>query len=397
METLIQLSNEKYAKIQLRTIRNFINEVDWNNRMIGIKGGRGIGKTTLLLQYYKKNFKPDGSVLYISLDHFFFAENKLYDLAGIFYRKGGKLLLADEIHRYPDWSVELKNIYDDFQDLKVVFTGSSLIHMRKAKADLSRRAVMYEMPGLSFREFLNFETNRSFPVFPIEKIISGSNELIIPIIEEIRPLEHFHKYLRHGYYPFYLENIPSFRQKLYESIQLVAEVDIPQFEQIQTSHILSLKKLLQVIATSAPFKPNMNSISERTGISINTLKKYLLYLADAQVILFLHSPAKGINSLNKPEKVYLHNTNIMYALSGDQSNVGSLRETFFLNQLNQVAEISASPYSDFLVNNTYTFEVGGHSKSRKQIKGKEDAFVVRDDIETGYDHIIPLWMFGFLY
>jgi uncharacterized protein len=397
MELLIQRFYEKYAQTNVKSIREFAVTIDWSNRLIGIKGSRGVGKTTLLLQYIKKNYKPDNKVLYVSLDHFWFAENKLYDLADNFYKRGGELLVLDEVHRYPDWAIELKNIYDDFQQLKIIFTGSSLLHLEKARGDLSRRAVMYQMPGLSFREFLNFQSENKFPVFSLEEIVKSHVEIAISIYEKTKPLELILNYQNYGYYPFYLENVNAFHQKLNEAVLTVLEVDIPQFESIQTSNIVLLKRLLQVIATSVPFKPNMQSISQRTGISVNTLKNYLQYLANAKIILLLYPPQKGINSLNKPEKVYLQNPNLIYNLGGNAQNIGNLRETFFMMNIIEKHLTETADSADFLVDGKYTFEIGGKNKGQKQIKNITNSYIVKDDIMIGNDNIIPLWLFGFLY
>ena len=397
MENLIQRFYEKYAQTNTKLVRDFINQVDWSNRFIGIKGSRGVGKTTLLLQYIKLNYKPDNKVLYTSLDSLYFTENHLFDLAEIFYKKGGELLVLDEVHRYPNWSVELKNIYDDFPNLKVVFTGSSLLQISKANADLSRRAVMYEMQGLSFREFLIFENVINLPSLTIQDIFENHTQRAIDIISQIKPLAHFPNYLKYGYYPFYLENTTTFHQKLFEAIQVTLEIDIPQFESIQTSNIIYLRKLLQIISASVPFKPNMNSISQRTGISLNTMKRYLKYLSDANLISLLYFEEKGINSLNKPEKVYLQNTNLMHSLAPDNTENGHIRETFFLSQVSSTIKVNASYKADFLLENKYTIEIGGKSKSQHQISGVENGFVVKDNIEVGNDNIIPLWLFGFLY
>ncbi len=396
MQNLRQQFYEKYAIIQTENVRSFIDTIDWNNRFIGIKGSRGVGKTTLILQYIKQNFKPDNTVLYVSLDSLYFLENKLYDLANDFYKKGGEFLAIDEVHRYPDWALEIKNIYDNMPDLKVVFTGSSLLHLNEAKADLSRRAVMYSMPGLSFREFLNFETKIEFKAYTIDQILNNHIELAITIKQKIKPLKFFNDYLNYGCYPFYLENKKSFHQKLSEIILTILEVDIPQYAHIQTSNIIALKKLLAVISNSAPFKPNMNSLSERTGISLNTMKLYLKLLNDAELLQLLYVENKGINSLNKPEKIYLNNSSLMKNLSLN-ANIGNIRETFFFNQLSKKNKVYASKITDFYIDQKYSFEIGGKNKRRKQIKDLKKAFIVKDDIEIGSENIIPLWLFGFLY
>jgi len=397
MEKLTQKFYEKYAYVQTKLIRDFSHKIDWSNRFIGIKGSRGVGKTTLILQYIKQNFVPDSSVLYVSLDDLYFTENKLYDLADRFHKKGGQLLAIDEVHRYENWAIELKNMYDDMPDLKIIFTGSSLLHLQQAKADLSRRAVMYEMPGLSFREYLLFETNQRFPILTLQDVLENHIEHAISIITQLKPLAHFENYLNHGYYPFYKENTQSFHQKLSEIVLTVLEVDIPQFASIQTSNIIYLKKLLKIISASVPFKPNMNALSVRTGISLNTMKNYIQWLNDAQLLQLLFVPEKGINSLNKPEKIYLNNSNLMYNQADENANIGNIRETFLYNQLNVNYKTNASKLSDFMVMDKYTLEVGGKNKTQKQIETIDHAFVVKDDIEIGSGNVIPLWLFGFLY
>jgi uncharacterized protein len=397
MELLIQRFYEKYAQVDTKIIREFMHQVDWSNRFVGIKGGRGVGKTTLLLQYIRQNYELGNKVLYASLDHFYFSDNRLYDLANDFYKKGGELLVLDEVHRYPTWSTELKNIYDDFPGLKVIFTGSSLLHLQKATADLSRRAVMYSMPGLSLREFISIETGENLQVIKLEDLLRDHVGIAAGIIPKLKPLVYFDAYLNYGYYPFYLENKSAFHQKLNEIIQVVLDVDIPQYENLPSANIKILKKLLQVLAGSSPFKPNMQSISQRTGISVNTLKSYLAYLNNAQMISLLNTPEYGLSRLSKPEKIYLHNTNMMFSLAGDQWNKGNVRETYFLNQVSEKYPVYSSKETDFLVYEKYSFELGGKSKSKKQIKNLENAFVVKDGIEIGYGNIIPLWLFGFLY
>lgn len=396
MQRLYSQFYEKYALVQTHQVRNFIHTIDWDNRFIGIKGSRGVGKTTLLLQYIRLNFKPDKSVLYVSLDNLYFLENSLYDLVDDFYKKGGRFIAIDEVHKYANWAIEIKNIYDNMPDLKLVFTGSSLLHINQAKADLSRRVVVYDMPGLSFREFLQFETNINFNSYTLQDIVENHVALSIEITQKVKPLHHFGNYLNYGYYPFYIENKKSFHQKLSEVVLTVLEIDIPQYALVQTANIVMLKKLLAVISNSVPFKPNMNSISERTGISLNTMKNYLKLLNEAQLLNLLYVEDKGINSLGKPEKIYLNNSNLMYNL-GKEADMGTIRETFFFNQLQQVTSVFASAHVDFEVSEGYLFELGGRNKKAHQIKNRVASFLVKDDIEIGTDLNIPLWLFGFLY
>jgi predicted AAA+ superfamily ATPase len=396
MEKLVSQFYEKYASISTHQIRSFITTIDWDNRFIGIKGSRGVGKTTLLLQYIRLNYKPDKRVLYISLDNLYFLENNLYDLVSDFYKKGGEFIAIDEVHKYSNWAIEIKNIYDDMPNLKLVFTGSSLLHIHQAKADLSRRVVVYDMPGLSFREFLQFETKIVLNSYTLEQILNNHVAIGIEITQKVKPLHYFSDYLQYGYYPFYLENKKSFQQKLSEILLTVLEVDIPQYALIQTANVVMLKKLLMVISSSVPFKPNMNSISERTGISLNTMKHYLKLLNDAQLLHSLYVEDKGIHSLGKPEKIYLHNSNLMFNLVLNPEK-GNVRETFFFNQVSQVTHVVAAPNVDFKVSNQYYFELGGRNKNQKQIKNIAHSYIVKDDIEIGSDLNIPLWLFGFLY
>jgi predicted AAA+ superfamily ATPase len=396
MEKLVSQFYEKYAAVQTHQVRSYIDAIDWENRFIGIKGSRGVGKTTLLLQYIRLNFKPDKRVLYVSLDNLYFLENNLYDLVSEFYKKGGEFIAIDEVHKYVNWAIEIKNIYDDMPNLRLVFTGSSLLHIHQAKADLSRRVVLYDMPGLSFREYLQFETKIKLNPYTLEQIINHHVEVAIEISQKVKPLHYFSDYLHHGYYPFYLENKKSFHQKLGEILLTVLEVDIPQYALIQTANIIMLKKMMMVISSSVPFKPNMNSISERTGISLNTMKNYLKLLSDAQLLHLLFVENRGINSLGKPEKIYLQNSNLMYNLIQD-AEVGNVRETFFFNQVSQSNSVVATANVDFKVANQYFFEVGGKNKKQKQINDSPNSYIVKDGIEIGGDLNIPLWLFGFLY
>lgn len=396
MQKLVSQFYEKYAQVQTRQVRDFMHTIDWDNRFIGIKGSRGVGKTTLLLQYIRLNFEPNKSVLYVSLDHLYFLENTLYDLVSDFYKKGGLFIAIDEVHKYSNWAIEIKNIYDDMPNLRLVFTGSSLLHIQQAKADLSRRVVVYTMPGLSFREFIQFETQINLEAYSLKDIVENHIAISMGIMQKVKPLQYFENYLDYGYYPFYMENNKSFHQKLSEVILTVLEVDIPQYASIPVSNSVLLKKLLAVISNSVPFKPNMNAICERTGISLNTMKNYLKLLHDAQLLQLLYVEEKGINSLGKPEKIFLNNPSLMHNL-GIDADKGNLRETFFFNQVQYNHIVFASPTVDFKVDGMYEFELGGRNKKQKQIKELQNAFIVKDDIEIGSDLNIPLWLFGFLY
>jgi len=377
-------------------VREFVRSIDWNDRLIGIKGARGVGKTTLLLQYIKQNL-PISQTLYVSLDNIYFSSNLLVDLADEFVKTGGSYLVLDEVHRYSNWSIEIKNIYDTYKDLKVIFTGSSILHIDNKKADLSRRAVFYEMPGFSLREYVNIKTGNSFEALSFEAILSDHLDLSIDIVQHIKPIAHYNDYIRIGYYPFFLENESSYHRKIEEIINVVMEIDIPQSFEISLSSIEKMKKLLYIISSSTPFKPNIVKLSEKIGATRNTIKTYMHYLERAKIIQLLQSDTKGVSILQKPEKIYLHHPNLMFAFASEKSNIGTLRETFFYNQVAISENLTSSKKADFIVNDKYTFEIGGKNKDKSQIAGIENAFIASDNIEHGFDNKIPLWLFGFLY
>ena len=363
--------------------------------MIGIKGARGVGKTTLLLQHMNESL-PIKSSLYLSLDDIYFSGNLLVDVADEFVKSGGEYLILDEVHRYSNWSIEIKNIYDSYRDLKVIFSGSSILKIDQSKADLSRRIVFYNMPGFSLREFVNLRTGNSFDSIGLESILPNHLEITTEIVNKIKPIALYNEYIQKGYYPFFLENEATYYNKLQEILSVVMEVDIPQAFEISLQSIAKIKKLLYVICSSAPFKPNILKISEKIEVTRNSVKTYLHYLDRAQIIILLQANTKGVSILQKPEKIYMHNTNLIFALATDRSNIGTLRETFFHNQVSVSEELTSSPKADFIVNDKYTFEIGGKNKNKSQIHGIENAFIVADNIEHGFGNKIPLWLFGFL-
>lgn len=396
MNSMYDFSARVVEMVKAANIRPQIEWLKQNERLIGIKGSRGVGKTTLLLQYAKTLLKND-SFVYISLDNLYFTENSLLNFADEFYKNGGKVLLIDEVHHYPNWSLELKNIYDLFPDLKVVYTGSSLLHLSKGLSDLSRRSVVYNLPGLSLREFINFSTKLNLAPISLDEILTDHESVAKHIWKETKPIKWFNQYINHGYYPFFLEGIDNYHHKLNGVILQILESDLPYISGVSYSNINKLKQLLYVISESVPFKPNIEKLSERIGISKNTLKDYLHYLNDALLISMLYSDSKGISRLTKPDKIYLHNTNLMFALANTSSNTGNERETFFYNALSAKHAVSYTQKGDFLIDGRYTFEVGGKNKSHKQIEGVENAYLAIDGIDTGYGNQIPLWLFGFIY
>ena len=382
LETLLQNTTTDFK-------RYLYDNVSWESRMIGIIGARGVGKTTMILQHIKEKLDSQ-KVLYVSADDMYFGENKLIDLAEDFYKNAGEYLFIDEIHKYTDWSRELKNIYDSFPTLKIVFTGSSVLDILKGSADLSRRAIIYKLQGLSFREYLKLFHNHDTETFSLEQIIN--NEVKLKNIQHPLPL--FNEYLQRGYYPFGLEDEINLR--LGQIIVQTLESDIPQYANLNVGTSRKLKRLLSIIAESVPFKPNFSKISEMINVSRNSLDDYFSYMEKAGLIGQLRNETGGIRGLGKVDKVYLDNTNIIFNLVGEKSNIGNLRETFFFNQMRVKNEVISSKKADFVIND-YTFEVGGKNKQQNQIDKDGKSFIIKDDIEYGYLNVIPLWSFGLNY
>ena len=389
MEALVQKQQSLLAQTGLSFKRYMYDKFPWESRMSGLVGPRGVGKTTMLLQYIKEQNPHD--ILYVSADDIYFSNHRLTDLADEFYKNGGKHFFIDEIHKYKDWSVELKNMYDAYPGLKVCFTGSSILDIRRGMADLSRRALMFSMQGLSFREYLQFEHDIKVPVHPFEALINNHISLT-DIVEHPLPL--FREYLQKGYYPMAKEDHLAIR--LGQILNITLEVDIPQFANLSVTTARKLKKLLLVVAESVPFKPNFVSLASKLQVSRNSLEEYLTLMEDAGLIARLHDSATGMIRLGKVEKVYLDNPNLTYYLSAKTPETGNVRETFFLNQARVNHAVISSAVADFKIDQ-YTFEVGGKSKSQDQIKNTRDAFIAKDDIEYGYKNVIPLWAFGLTY
>nr|WP_315217758.1 AAA family ATPase [uncultured Flavobacterium sp.] len=377
--------------------RSLMETIRWDARLIGIKGARGVGKTTLILQYIKKNIPIDESSLYVSLDNIWFANNTISSLVDQFVKQGGKFLFLDEVHKYANWSQELKNIYDDYPELKIVFTASSLLEILNARADLSRRAIVYTMQGLSYREYLNLRLGLHLPSYPLPAILEGHLAISREINTQIKPLQYFSDYLQQGYFPFFQEVPELYFQRIEEVINLILEIELPLLRKVEIGYVTKLKQLLQIISESVPFVPNVTKLSERIGVNRNTFVSYLYFLEEAHITRNLYKDAKGITQLQKPNKIFLENTNLQYALSPNQANIGNVRETFFLNQLSVKHILEYIDGTDFLVDHLYQFEVGGKSKSKRQIRNQDNSYLVVDDVEYGMGNTIPLWLFGFLY
>jgi len=395
MERLVNIYLRLLQETDAKMFRYLYKSIDWDERCIAIIGAKGVGKTTMLLQHIKTTFANKDEALFASLDNTWFANHTIFDLADEFYKNGGTHLFLDEIHHYPNWAIEIKNIYDSFPKLKIVFTGSSLLQIYKSTADLSRRVVYETLEGLSFREFLKFENIGDFPVITLEEIVENHQNVAMEITNGIKIMPLFKKYLRNGYYLFYKEGVQKYESKLQEAINNVIDVDIPAVENIEFASRHKLKKLLAILSSLVPYTPNIKELSDAIDTNRNLTVKYLSLLANAKLLNLVSSKNKTIGDLTKPDKVLLNNTNLSY-IFGDDTNIGSARETFFVNQLNAVSKVSLANQGDFIVDK-YTFEVGGKRKTFDQIKNVPNSFVVSDDLEVGHKNKIPLWLFGMIY
>lgn len=405
METLNNSSLNLISHINsLNYTRSLSGQIQWTDKLIEIKGGRGTGKTTLMLQRASWLHNNKYKVIYVSLEDPYFYQNTLLELADQFQKYGGTHLFVDEVHRYPfqntihDWSKEIKNIYDKFPVLNVIYSSSSLLQLYQGVGDLSRRKASYTLNGLSFREFLFFENGVSFQPFSLQDILKGHVEIASEITSRFKVLPFFKKYLSTGYFPFYKENEILYHSRLRDVITTILEVDIPAVAQIPYEATLKIKKLLSVIATSVPYTPQLKKMGDLLGIGDQrTLLKYLNFMEKAELISTLSKEGLGNQIIRKPDKIYLHNTNLMSALAPDISDTGNIRETFFYNQLKTLHKITYPESGDFLVDGKYLFEIGGKSKKSQQIREMENAFLVGDELETGWSNKIPLWLFGMLY
>jgi len=398
MQQLYTVFYKQLSRVDTGFKRYLYDEIRWQNRLIAIVGSRGTGKTTLLLQHIKLNYtNPGQEVLYASLDNLWFSTHTLTYMAEEFTKQGGKVLYLDEVHNYTGWSREIKNIYDSYPELKIVFTGSSLLEVYKGEADLSRRVIMYHLYGLSFREFIEYEYGEKFTTLSFEQILSNHTVYSQTINSRIKPLVAFGEYLRYGYFPYYKEDKEMYPLRLLSTLNTIIEQDLPAIERIDYYSVVKIKRLFAVLASLVPYTPNVSQLSNDIGITRISLLNYLYYLSKAEAVLLLTKVTTGIKQLTKPDKVYIGNPNYAYALAGADTNIGSVRESFFMNQVRVRSDIQFGNEVDFLVSEKYLIEIGGKNKTKKQISGVDNAFVAVDNIEFGYGNQIPLWLFGFTY
>ncbi len=399
MDTLFAKHDRLIANTSLVIVREMMNRVHWDARLLSIQGAKGVGKSTLLKQYIKLNYQPgDRKVLYCSADTIDFSRRTLVDLAGEFVMNGGERLIIDEIHKYEGWSREIKEIYDLFPELKVIISGSSLLSLLAGDADLSRRCVKYTMSGLSFREALRFYEHIDLPVWTLEDILARPYELWQSVAAHCKPIQQFKKYLQYGYYPFYLEDPLDYYTRIEQVVNYVVETELPFICKIDVAYTRKIKALIAVIAEGVPYEVNANRLAAAIEIGRDTVVGYLKNLGDAKLLNLLYSDKKSVGKLTKPDKVYLENTNLLYALSPSSVDIGTARETFAITQLSEDHLVEyGKDKGDFKVDSKYRFEIGGKDKGFKQIADLPNSYVFADDIESPNGAKLPLWMLGFLY
>ncbi len=379
--------------------RFLARELPWDWRLLGIIGARGVGKTTLLLNRLKKELATGSKGVYLTLDDVHFGNHGLRETVEAFQNMGYDRLFLDEIHKYPGWAQHLKNLYDLHPNLQIVFSGSSIIELSNQSVDLSRRVVLYELPGLSFREYLLFKGIPNVPrAFSLEEILANHREIATNISKKIKPLGHFSEYLKEGYYPFFLESPQLVLVRLRQLIRLVIDLDLASSEGGKVLRVNKISQLIQILAESVPFKVNLQNLARSLEIDRDTVSRYLRHLHDARIISLLYAEPQGVASLQKPEKIFLNNTSIAYALIPiGNPDIGNLRETFFQSQLAAKHQLNYSEVGDFLIDKKYTVEVGGKGKNLRQIAETPDSFLAVDDLAIGHERQVPLWLFGFLY
>lgn len=396
LQPLYDNYHRKIAKISLRFKRYLYDQINWESRIISIKGARGVGKTTMLLQHILENYEDIDRTLYVSLDDLWFATHNLIDLVDWADRHGIMRLYLDEVHRYEGWSLVLKNIYDNYPDMSIVYTGSSLLVMDNANVDMSRRQTSYTMHGMSFREYLEIEDIMHINPVSIDDLLHRHVKIAMEIVGSVKIAPLFELYLSNGYYPFYRESLPDFPSRLRETVSVVIDSDLPSVEKVSFDTLHKMKKLLMIVSANVPFEPNMSELWRQLSTDNESGLKMLYALDKAQVLMLLSAKKKNYKNLAKPDKIYLGNPNLMHVLCPSVDK-GNERETFFLNQVRAGHDVTYPKQGDFLIDGRYLFEVGGRRKTFDQIADVPDNFLAVDDTEVGYGNRIPLWMFGFLY
>jgi predicted AAA+ superfamily ATPase len=372
--------------------RDLYDEIDWSHRLIGIKGVRGVGKTTFLLDYVRREYGDSVECLYVNLNNFYFTKRRIFSFADEFYKRGGKVLILDQVHKYPEWSIDLRECYDQLQGLQIIFSSSPVLRVIEGNDDLKDIAKIYHLEGLSFREYLNYKTSGNFQKVSFQDIIAHHSEIVPEILAKVRPLAYFPEYLKTGYYPYFINSNVFYNETLLKHINLALEIDVTYLNQIELKYLSKLRKLLQLVAGQMPFSPNVSRLSNEVEASRATVLNYIRYLKNARLINLLFKDDDS-GQLKKPDLAYLHNTNLLYAIAPENVNNRNLRTTFFYNQVGHSNLVTSSDKFDFKVNGEYEFTVGG---KYTKADGK-NRFAAADMIETGDANTIPIWLFGFLY
>ena len=396
IQPLVEFYHSRLTQVSLKFKRYLYGQINWDARVIGIRGERGVGKTTMLLQRIKEKYRNPDEVIYISLDHYWFRIHTLGELVGFLYKSGISEFYIDEVHKYEGWSGILKNLYDQYPGLRIIYTGSSMLKMGESTADMARRQTLYLLRGMSFREFLDYEGILRQSPLKLEEILKRHSEIAIDIVPKTKILKEFGNYLKYGYYPFHTDAGTDFLPRLQSVVNLVIESDLPAVEKVSYPTVEKCKKLLMIIAENVPLQPNMEKLATSMSTTRNTLLNLLYHLDEAEILELLTVELKNYKRLVNPEKIYLGNTNLMWAFS-PSGNVGTMRETFFANQLSTGHTVQMPPKGDFLVDGKWLFEVGGPDKDFSQIASIPESYLAVDGAETGYGNRIPLWIFGMMY
>lgn len=399
MEQLFERKDQKIRLTSMNFVRDVMNDINWDAQLICIRGARGVGKTTLMLQYIKSHYKAmSREVLFVSLDTVYFTTHSLIELAETFYRNGGKHLFIDEVHKYPTWSQEIKEIYDLYPDMRVVISGSSLLNILGGDADLSRRCVPYNMQGLSFREYLKFYHGIDIRKYSLDEIFNSPEDLCSEVLDKCQPLPLFNDYLKYGYFPFYSKNKENYYMLIEQILNYVVEMELPQVFNVEVAMARKIKALMGIVSSSLPYEVDATKLSGVIGVHRTTVVNYLYMLAKASMINMIFEESKTVKKLQKPDKLYIENPNMLYAISSGVVDIGTVRETFCVNQISLSHNIEYSKRKgDFLIDGKYTVEVGGRNKGFSQIAGVDNSFILADNIDIPYGRKLPIWVMGFLY
>lgn len=399
MDSLIKKHDRLLQITPMSIIRQWANNINWNARLLAIRGPKGVGKSTMMRQYIKQHYELlDRQVLYVSCDDSYFYSHTLLELAELFYLSGGKHLFIDEIHKYDNWSREIKEIYDFYPTLRLVISGSSLLALMEGDADLSRRCVNHDIQGLSFREFLHFYKDIEMPIYPLEQVLENPSSIIEQMNSKGRPVALFHEYLKYGYYPYYLENEIDYYSAIQQVVNHTIDVELPKICKVDVANTRKIKSLLTMLCATEPFQVDISKMSIQSGLKRETVLTYLNYMSKAKLIQLLYSDMVNIKRLQKPDKIYIDNPNMLYAWSTTPVKIGTIREIFAVNQLASTHNVEFGKRNgDFRVDGKYTFEIGGEDKNFSQIANIPNSYILSDNMETAIGHKLPIWAIGFLY